>query len=242
VFGGDLGRASRSEQCIAKFLAAVGFREPPRGGIDEGEALDCGRCASRSPRTATAAKRCRLGMTRMPRGDRTIGSRRNQAPQPPTPASVTAPAHPDVAGPDGGRSVTPTSTPAIPGQPTEHARAPAGAPRSGLLALQNKCAAVQLHHLTMIEHHPESVWIEVHRVWHRVSTPSTGLAIKAGDRCSSSRVAPARWACRGLLGTGRARFPGNRLEQAPRAIRSGLQECWSCCQRRLVEGFGSGCG
>ncbi len=28
---------------IGKFLAAVGFREPPRGGMDQGEALHCGQ-------------------------------------------------------------------------------------------------------------------------------------------------------------------------------------------------------
>jgi hypothetical protein len=43
VFGGDLGRAARSQQCVGKLLAAVGFREPPRSGIDQGKALHCGK-------------------------------------------------------------------------------------------------------------------------------------------------------------------------------------------------------
>jgi hypothetical protein len=43
VFGGDLGRAARSQQCVGKPLAAVGFREPPRSGINQSQALHCGK-------------------------------------------------------------------------------------------------------------------------------------------------------------------------------------------------------
>ncbi len=39
---GDLRRTARRKQCLGKFLAAVGFREPPRGGIDQGQALHRG--------------------------------------------------------------------------------------------------------------------------------------------------------------------------------------------------------
>lgn len=43
VFRGDLGRASNSQQSIGQFFAAVGFREPPRSRIDQGQALHCGQ-------------------------------------------------------------------------------------------------------------------------------------------------------------------------------------------------------
>ncbi len=39
MFRGDLRRAACGKQCVRKFLAAVGLREPPRGGIDQGKAL-----------------------------------------------------------------------------------------------------------------------------------------------------------------------------------------------------------
>ncbi len=55
----------------------------------------------------------------------------HRAPRRPTPASATAPVRPNVADSPGGRVTTPTTTPAAPGPPTEHARAPAAAPRSG---------------------------------------------------------------------------------------------------------------
>ena len=39
VFCGDLRSAARRKQCVGEFLAAVRFREPPRSGINQGEAL-----------------------------------------------------------------------------------------------------------------------------------------------------------------------------------------------------------
>jgi hypothetical protein len=43
VFGGNLRRTASCKQCVGKFLAAVWFREPPRGGINQGKALHCGK-------------------------------------------------------------------------------------------------------------------------------------------------------------------------------------------------------
>ena len=43
MFGGDLRGTARSKQCVGKFLAAVGFREPPRGGIDQSQTLHRGQ-------------------------------------------------------------------------------------------------------------------------------------------------------------------------------------------------------
>jgi hypothetical protein len=43
VFGGDLRGTARSKQCVGKFLAAVGFREPPRGGVDQSQTLHRGQ-------------------------------------------------------------------------------------------------------------------------------------------------------------------------------------------------------
>ncbi len=43
VFGGDLRRTGGSQQGVGEFMAAVGVGEPPRGGIDEGEALHRGQ-------------------------------------------------------------------------------------------------------------------------------------------------------------------------------------------------------
>lgn len=75
MFRGDLLGTGGSQQGVGEFLAAAGIGEPPRGGIDKGQALcTADRRASRSPRTATAAKRCPLGMARVPRGNRRSGS------------------------------------------------------------------------------------------------------------------------------------------------------------------------
>jgi len=43
----------------------------------------------------------------------------------------------------------------------------------------------------MIKHHPDAVRIELPRVWHRVSTLSTGLGIKAGGKCSQHQPSAA---------------------------------------------------
>ena len=43
MFRGDLRGAPRSKQCVGKFLAVVGFREPPRGGINQGKACHRGK-------------------------------------------------------------------------------------------------------------------------------------------------------------------------------------------------------
>ena len=43
VLRGDLRRTRGSQQSVGQFLTTVGFREPPRGRIDQGEALDCGQ-------------------------------------------------------------------------------------------------------------------------------------------------------------------------------------------------------
>jgi hypothetical protein len=50
VFGGDLRRTGGSQQGVGEFLAAAGIGEPPRGGIDQGQALHRGSCNSRSPK------------------------------------------------------------------------------------------------------------------------------------------------------------------------------------------------
>ena len=83
AFSGDLGRAARCQQCVGKFLTAVGLREPPRGGIDKGKALHCGELRLTFTQDCHGGQACRLGMTRVPRGDHTIGS----SPQPSTAAA-----------------------------------------------------------------------------------------------------------------------------------------------------------
>ena len=39
MFRGDLTSTARGKQCVSEFLAAIRFREPPRGGIDQSQAL-----------------------------------------------------------------------------------------------------------------------------------------------------------------------------------------------------------
>jgi hypothetical protein len=43
VFRRNCSRTGRSEKSVRELLAAVGLREPPRGGIDQGQALDRGQ-------------------------------------------------------------------------------------------------------------------------------------------------------------------------------------------------------
>ena len=43
VLRSDLCRTGRREQSVSKFLAAVRFREPPCGGIDQSQPLHCGQ-------------------------------------------------------------------------------------------------------------------------------------------------------------------------------------------------------
>jgi hypothetical protein len=56
----------------------------------------------------------------------------------------------------------------------------------GFLPVQDERAAIQLHHLTVIQSHPKPVRVELRRVWHRVSTPPSisGLGIKAVGGCA----------------------------------------------------------
>jgi hypothetical protein len=62
VFRGDLRRTARSKQCVGKLLAAVRFREPPCGGIDQGQALH------RREVRLTLAQDCHSGQA-LPIGD-----------------------------------------------------------------------------------------------------------------------------------------------------------------------------
>jgi hypothetical protein len=201
MFRGDLRRAASCKQCVGKFLAAVGFREPPRGGVNQGKALDRGKvrltrtqdchgsqplsmrdetCAARGPHDRLIAiTKHRSGQLQRPRQVQLIQMRPGRV--------VEDPGHrrPLLQHP-GDRASTPGR------KPEHYAR--------GFLALQHERAAIQFHHLTAIQHHPESIGIELHRVWHRVST----LFYRVGDQGRGSVfTAPAL----GRLIRGRVRAP-----------------------------------
>ena len=57
----------------------------------------------------------------------------------------------------------------------------------GFLAVQHQRAAVQLHHLTVIENHPDPVRVELRRVRHWVSTLQQGSGIKVAS-CTANGV------------------------------------------------------
>jgi hypothetical protein len=149
VFRGDLRRAARSKQCVRKFFAAVRLGEPPSGGVDQGEALNCGQVR------LTLAKDC-YGGPALPVRDNTRAARsarhHRQAQQRLTPAAVTGPAPPGTAKSAGERSVILRSTPVLPGRPTEHARAQAEHRSRGFLPVEGGVPPSSFHHLTVIEH------------------------------------------------------------------------------------------
>jgi hypothetical protein len=67
MFCSDFCRAARREQCVGEFFAAVGLRELPRGGIDQGEALHRGELRLTFAKDCDGGKRCRFGITRAAR-------------------------------------------------------------------------------------------------------------------------------------------------------------------------------
>ena len=83
MFRGDLRRAARRKQCVGKFLAGVRFGEPPRGGIDQGEALHCGQVC------LTLAQDCHGGQA-LPVGDETCAARGPQIGSSPLPSAAAA--------------------------------------------------------------------------------------------------------------------------------------------------------
>jgi hypothetical protein len=67
VFRGDLRRAARSNQCVRKFFAAVRLGEPPSGGVDQGEALNCGQVRLTLAKDCYGGPALPVGITREPR-------------------------------------------------------------------------------------------------------------------------------------------------------------------------------
>ncbi len=71
VFRGDLRRAACSKQCVANSSPPSGSESHHAAASTRARRCTADSCASRSASTATAAKRCRGGITREPLEDRT---------------------------------------------------------------------------------------------------------------------------------------------------------------------------
>ena len=172
MFRRDCSRTARSEQSVGELFAAVGLREPPCGSIDQGETLYRGELCLTFAQDCYGGQALPVGEPGNPEGIAWLAAGCHQARQRPTPASATAPARPDAVEPDGGRSVTPTTTPAAPGLSTEHARAPTAAPHSAT---------------------PHRLTRGSNCVGSGIGSPSlpTGLVIKAVSRCSQHQPSAA---------------------------------------------------